>query len=317
MRRLHIRSARGAASLLALLALTGFARSAPAAKPVRVLAIVSQEAGPYQEALAGFRSAIAAAGGGAIVEVVTVEGDPARAAAAVQAARQEGVALILSLGSLPTRAAMEGAKGTPVVAGLVLRENEIQREANATGVVLEFPVETEIRYLQRMLPQLRTIGVLYGSPEAAARVEAAKRIVPGLGLKLHAERLESRRDLPDALERLAREADALWGVADEMVFSPQLAKPILLFSMRNRIPLVGLSESWVKAGALYALDRDYADIGAQCADQAIRILRGAAPRSLPPATPRRTVHFVNAKAARQMRMDLKGPLLSEARSVIE
>jgi putative tryptophan/tyrosine transport system substrate-binding protein len=267
---------------LAFLVLPGLVLAAPAGKPVRIRAIVSQVAGPYQEALAGFRSSLAVAAPGAAVEVVDLEGDPARAGAAVEAARQDGVALIFTLGSLATKAAMEGAGETPVVAGLILREAEISRSANATGVVLEFPVETELRYLQRMLPHQKTIGVLYGSPENAAR-----------------------------------EADALWGVADEVVFSPQMAKPILLFSMRNRIPLVGLSESWVRAGALYALDRDYADIGAQCAELTTRILRGASPRSLPPVPPRKVVHFVNGRAARHLKMDLKGPLLSEARSVIE
>lgn len=317
MRRPAFPSARRATLPVALLVLSGLVLAAPAGRPVRVRAIVSQEGGPYQEALAGFKSALAAGAPGTVVEVVAVEGDPARAGAAVQAARQEGAALILTLGSLATKAAMEGAGDTPVVAGLVLRESEFARGANATGIVLEFPVETELRYLQRMLPHQKTIGVLYGSPGTAVRIEAATRVAAGLGLKLRAHRLESPRDLPEALERIAREADALWGVADEVVFSPQLAKPILLFSMRNRIPLVGLSESWVKAGALYALDRDYADIGAQCADLSIRILRGASPRSLPAAPPRKVVHFVNAKAARHLKMDLKGPLLIEARSVIE
>ncbi len=317
MRRAPVTIAGRATLPLAFLALSGLVLAAPAGKPVRIRAIVSQVAGPYQEALAGFRRSLAAAAAGVVVEVVDLEGDSSRAGAAVEAARQDGVAIILTLGSLATKAAMEGAGETPVVAGLVLRESEISRSANATGVVLEFPVETELRYLQRMLPNQKTIGVLYGSPENTARIESATRVAASLGLRLRAHRLGSPRDLPEALDRLAREADALWGVADEVVFSPQMAKPILLFSMRNRIPLVGLSESWVKAGALYALDRDYADIGAQCAELANRILRGASPRSLPPVPPRKVVHFVNGKAARHLKMDLKGPLLSEARSVIE
>ncbi len=317
MRRAASSTMRRATLPLALLTLSGLVLAAPGGKPVRIRAIVSQEAGPYQEALTGFKSALVAAGAGTVVEVVVVEGDPIRAGAAVQAARQEGAALILTLGSVATKAAMEGSGDTPVVAGLVLRESEISQGANATGVMLEFPVETELRYLQRMLPHQKTIGVLYGAPESAARVEVATRVAANLGLRLRTYRLESPRDLPAALDRIAREADALWGVADEVVFSPQMAKPILLFSMRNRIPLVGLSESWVKAGALYALDRDYADIGAQCAELATRILRGASPRSLPPVPPRKVVHFVNGKAARHLKMDLKGPLLSEARSVIE
>ena len=50
--------------------------------------------------------------------------------------------------------------------------------------------------------------------------------------------------------------------------TPQTAEPILLSTLKNKIPLVGLSSSWVKAGALYALDRDYVDIGLQSGELA-------------------------------------------------
>ncbi|MFO0732606.1 MAG: ABC transporter substrate binding protein [Nitrospiraceae bacterium] len=54
--------------------------------------------------------------------------------------------------------------------------------------------------------------------------------------------------------------------------TPHTAEPILLSTFRNKIPLAGLSTSWVKAGALYALDRDYLDIGSQCGEIAGKIL---------------------------------------------
>ena len=82
MRRSAFPSARRATLPVALLVLSGLVLAAPAGKPVRVRAIVSQEGGPYQEALAGFKSSLAAGAPGTVVEVVVVEGDPARAGAA-------------------------------------------------------------------------------------------------------------------------------------------------------------------------------------------------------------------------------------------
>src|SRR2546425_8044938 len=114
-----------------------------------------------------------------------------------------------------------------------------------------------------------------------------------MGLTLLARKAHSPKDLPDALASLNNRADGLWGVADQIVLNPQTVKPILLFSLRNRIPFVGLSATWVKAGALYALDRDYDDIGRQLGEAAVKILRGAAPGSLPPASPRKVVYCIN------------------------
>jgi hypothetical protein len=56
-----------------------------------------------------------------------------------------------------------------------------------------------------------------------------------------------------ALAALTNSADVLWGIADDMVMTTETARSILLFSLRNRLPLIGLSGAWVKAGALMAL----------------------------------------------------------------
>ncbi|MCA9452115.1 MAG: hypothetical protein KC584_05745, partial [Nitrospira sp.] len=68
----------------------------------------------------------------------------------------------------------------------------------------------------------------------------------------YAKQVETPQELPDALDSLPGNADVLWGFTDSVVFSPETVKGILLFSFRNRIPFVGLSTSWVKAGAVYA-----------------------------------------------------------------
>jgi putative ABC transport system substrate-binding protein len=99
------------------------------------------------------------------------------------------------------------------------------------------------------------------------------------------------------------------------VLSLQTAEAILLFSFRNRIPFTGLSNSWVKAGALYALDRDYLDIGAQCGEMAHRILSGAAPSALPPARPRKLTYAVNLRTAEHMKLEIPAALLKGAERV--
>src|SRR3989442_9588026 len=276
---------------------------------VRIAVIVSQDAAPYQEALDGFRKYLDAQGVRARFDVHALHGDGAEAGAALQDARQDGAGLVLVLGSLGAQAAVRELRDVPVIAALILNTDDLAKSANATAVVLEFPVETELRFLQRLLPGLRNVGVLFNPPENQARIDAAARVAGALGLTLHARRVDSPKDLPDALESLNRKADVLWGVADQIVLNPQTVRPILLFSLRNRIPFVGLSATWVKAGALYALDRDYDDIGRQLGGMAVKILQGAAPGSLQPGSPRKGVYCINRRTARLLRLDLQASVL--------
>ena len=168
-----------------------------------------------------------------------------------------------------------------------------------------------------MLPESKTVGVLYNPKENQQRVEAAIRVALQHGFKLIARPVDTPQDLPSALDSLSRQVDVLWSVTDAIVISPQTAQPILLFSFRNRIPLVGLSSTWVKAGALYSLDWDYGDIGRQAGELVQRILRGTKPADLPPASPRKLTYAINLKSAQQLGVDMPRNLVRGARQVFE
>ena len=299
------------------LAVSSMLGAATVRSEVRIAVIVSQDASPYQEVLDGFKQALEAQGVRAQFDIHALHGDGAKAEEALLGARQDGAGLLLALGSLGAQAAVREVRDIPVVAGLILNADALAKSPNATAVVLEFPVETELRFLQRLLPGQRNVGVLFNPLENQARIDAAARAAGALGLTLYARKVVSPKELPDALESLNKRADVLWGVADQIVLNSRTARPILLFSLRNRIPFVGLSATWVKAGALYALDRDYHDIGVQCGEMAVRILQGAAPSTLPPVPPRKVVYTVNLKTARLLRLDLRAPVLQAAQAVIE
>jgi putative ABC transport system substrate-binding protein len=74
----------------------------------------------------------------------------------------------------------------------------------------------------------------------------------------------------------------------------------------------GLSASWVKAGALYALERDYEDLGAQCAEMALKVLDGTRASALPPVMPRKVGYALNARTAEHLKLRLTPELLDGA-----
>ena len=315
MRRHVLRERLAVAVVAAAAAAAGTVAPPAASTEVRVAALVSQDAGPYQEALAGFRSSLERQGVKATIDVYPLHGDVASAAPALEHARQDHARLLFTLGSLATQAAVRQAPDTPIVAGMILSAEDLGKAPNAACVVLEFPVETEFRWLQRLLPGQKNIGVLFNPSENQGRVAAAEKAARSLGLTLNARKVDSPKDLPDALDSLTNRADVLWGLADQVVLNPKTVQSILLFSLRNRIPFVGLSSTWVKAGALYALDRDYGDIGAQCGELAVKVLQGAPPASLSPAGPRKVVYAINMKTARLLKLEIQDSLVQGAQAV--
>ncbi len=64
----------------------------------------------------------------------------------------------------------------------------------------------------------------------------------------------------------------------------------------------------VKAGALYSLDWDFQDLGMQCGEMAVKILRGNYPVSRA-EYPRKLKYSINLKTASQMKVTIPEKVL--------
>ena len=282
---------------------------------VAFVVATSRDDGPYEGVVTGLRETLADLRSDAAVEIHSLQSDGTRAMEALRSAKRSGSMPLLTVGSVATRAALEAPGDAPVVACMVGDTAGLDEAKNATGVLLEFPLETQLEWIRRFVPKSQAIGVLYNPKENREQIDRAKKVAGRLGLRLIPREVYRPQDLPDALQSLARDADMLWAVTDKTVLSRQTAQAILLFSFRNRMPFSGLSASWVKAGALYALDRDYEDMGAQCAELAMKIMNGRRASSLPPVRPRKVVYVLNLKTAEHLRLSLPRELIEGAEQV--
>ena len=147
------------------------------------------------------------------------------------------------------------------------------------------------------LPDAHNVGLLFDPAQNERRAADSAAALQRAGLVPVLAPVAGPTALPGALARLKDRVDVLLGLPDTTVFAAEHSRSLLLFSFRQRIPLVGPSEGWVRAGALYTVEWDYADLGRYCGALALRQLTGAkAP--LPP--PPRTRVVVNARSAEQL-----------------
>lgn len=283
----------------------------------RIVVLNGQDLKPYQDVLAGFQQSLSKQGINLPVEIHALQGNPAAAHDVFADIKKNGARLVVTLGSAATQAAVREVGHLPLMATMIVAADDIKPASNATAVLLEFPLDIQMQWIRRIVPAANSIGVLFNPKENQTKVSNALRIAKETGLTLVTQAVDTPRALPDALENLSRNVDALWGISDSIVMTPQTAEPILLSTLRNKIPLAGLSTSWVKAGALYALDRDYLDIGAQCGEVAGKILGGASPAALAPTFPRKVTYSVNLKTAGAMNLELPQDVVRGATQVFQ
>ncbi len=288
-----------------------------AAAGTKIAVLVSSSEAPFDEALAGFQEYLSKRGLDPDYDIYRLGGDASQTEQDIQKIKKTGARVLFTLGSVATHAAAHAQKtsAVPIVACLVLRSESLSKIPGVTGVGLEFPAEIQLQWIKIILPDVKTIGVLYNPEENRNRIAHAGRIASRMGLRLEAIEVHAPRDVPSALATLAKNVDVFWGLPDSLILSPHLAKHILLFAFRNNIPFIGPSDRWTKAGALYSLDWDYRDLGAQCGGMALQILQGISPDKIPPAFPRKVQYSINMKTAEYLKLSIPDSVLQKARSV--
>jgi ABC-type uncharacterized transport system substrate-binding protein len=112
-----------------------------------------------------------------------------------------------------------------------------------------------------------------------------------------------------ALQSLLRDVDVVLALPDPEVFNGQTAGNILTAAYRRRVPLVGFSPAYVKAGALLALYSTPAQIGSRGGDILRQALSGnALPR---PQWPADFVVKLNSDVAHSLGLALDEAALAE------
>ena len=300
---------------LALL-LTGVIGPCASALAQQTVVVLSSRDNPaYRQVAASFEAFLQdEVGSLAFVSITLDDADSTRR---LKKLRNNEVALVFALGSRATKLANEHFPSVSVVSSMVLSLAALQSLPNVTGVALEFPPATQLRWMRRLLPEASRIGVLFDPALNQAWVDSARREAEKAGLVLISIPVKHARELPAGLKKLDRSADVLWAIPDKTVYSGKTLKQVLLSSFRSRIPVIGLSGAWVKAGAFYALDRDYQDLGRQNGVIAKKLLAGTSPGKVAAETPNEAVYSLNLKTARHMKATIGDELIAGATKVYQ
>lgn len=225
--------------------------------------------------------------------------------------------LVLAIGSRAFTFATHQFPKSPLIVTMVVERPTVDKSISCTGVLLTTPPSIHLQWLKRFLPDVRKIGLLYGPQKNSSWLKEARETVPSTEYEIFAEAINKPNDIPKALKKIVRQSETLLSLPNSEIYSRKTAKQILLTTFKNRIPFVGPSRAWVKAGALYALEWDFSDIGRQCADIARDILNGTPTHQIAFKDPVTFGYSLNLKTARHMKLTINPELENNALQIFK
>ncbi|MEP4805258.1 MAG: ABC transporter substrate-binding protein, partial [Hyphomicrobiales bacterium] len=189
--------------------------------------------------------------------------------------------------------------------------------ANITGLSDMSPVGEHIALVREVLPELKTLGVIYNPGEAnsVSLVNALKAEAEKAGVEVRESTAIKSSDVQQAARALVGKVDAVYVPTDNTIVSALEAA--IAVGEQNALPIFSGDTDSVTRGTVASIGFNYYDIGKQTGAVVARILKGEKPGDIAVSIASGTDLVVNPSAAGRMGVELPEGLVSRANKVIE
>lgn len=274
----------------------------------KVLILQSVRVAPYEEAVKGLRSVAS----GSVKRLVLSDLEGVDIAKAV---RNERPDVIVAIGT-DAMIRVKRIKDIPIIYLMVFDpQNTLTVGSNITGIGIHVAPDRQLASAQKVMPRLKRVGTLYNPSQSGALFRKTQATARSLGIDLVAREVRSSRDVLKVIEGMKGDIEAFLMLPDTTVVTPDTVEYLLLFSLKNRIPIITFSDKYVEMGAIMALDVDPYDLGRQAGEMVRKIQSGTSPESIPRSDPRSAVITINSKIARKLGLSLNEEGLGRARVI--
>lgn len=168
----------------------------------------------------------------------------------------------------------------PAASGLV--ESNETPNCNVSGTSDLTPVKEQIDLMQRILPEVKTVGLIYNAGEANSviQVDMAKEALETAGIAYKDYTISSSNEIQTVVESMVGNVDCIYAPTDNMVAAGMAT--VSMVATENKIPVICGEEGMVDAGGLVTYGIDYYQLGYMAGQQAVEILTKGADISTMP-----------------------------------
>ena len=263
-----------------------------------------------------------------VIEFRWAKGKLARIPALAAELVHRKVDVIVTVGSLPTRAAKEATSTIPIVMSQdpnPLKHRFVASLArpggNVTGLSKLFPELSgkRLELLRETIPKLSRLAIFVtsthpGTVQASNEVEVAAK---AFDLKIQKLDVLTPKDIATAFRAAAKERpDAvLWLVAGGIAVTRRTE--IVKLAAKNQLPVMYDRREFVEDGGFMSYSVSATDLHRRAAIYVDKILKGANPGDLPIEQPTKFELIVNLKTAKQLGLTIPPEVLYQATKVIK
>ena len=217
------------------------------------------------------------------IDYQNAQGSPDILAAIADRFIANKVDLILAIAT-PAAQTMAGKTETIPILGTAITDYVVAKLANSnevpgfnvSGTTDMNPIADQIILLQKLVPQAKTVGLLYTGSEDNSVLQAkiATQAIQAAGMQVKEIKINNSNDVQQAITSLADQVDAIYLPTDNVVAS---AMPIVgEVTMAKKIPVICGEAGMVSGGGTATLGISYYNLGFQTGLMAIDVLKNGA-----------------------------------------
>lgn len=205
-----------------------------------------------------------------------------------------------------------GAVTDPKGAGLV--KNNKRPGGNITGVSDRAPIKQQLKLIQRFLPRLKTLGIIYTSSDSSA-VSGYKQIVSyckQMGINYKAYSISNSNDLNQVSQQMLTQVDAVIVPTDNTIAGAM--QTLVKNANAAEKPVFPAAGTMVKDGGLATYSVDQYQLGLIGAKMTVQILQGKRPGNMAIRYVEHGTPYLNLKEAKKLGTKVPASFLKEAKS---
>lgn len=276
-----------------------------------------------QGLLDGLRDAGFKEGHNLVFRFQTAQGNPATAAQIAKQFVGENPDVLVGIATPSAQTLANATKTIPIIfsavtdpVGAKLLTDMARPGGNVTGLSDISPVAQHVEIMQKIVPGLKTIGVVFnpGEANAVSLVNLLKAAAAKHHLTVREAAATRTSEVQSAAQAIVGEADIIYAMTDNTIASAIAA--LIGVANQARVPVFGAATSYVEAGAVAAVGFDYYQVGYQTAAYVVGVLNGKSISSMPARVAKGTDIFINPAAAKKIGVTLPPSLVDNATKVI-
>ncbi|QDX91453.1 ABC transporter substrate-binding protein [Brevibacillus laterosporus] len=203
----------------------------------------------------------------------------------------------------------------PISAGLVSSLDKPDK--NVTGTSDKLSMEAQLKLVQRFIPSIKKIGVIYTTAEVNAEVQVKDLQAAGqkMGIEVVPAGISSQNEVQMGAQSLVGKVEAIFIPIDNTVVAS--IEGVLSVAEKAKVPVFASDMDTVKRGAVATYGIDYYKMGKQTGEMVARILSGQSVADTPVEIGKDTELVINEKAAQTFGLTISDDLRKEAKEIVK